>query len=289
MIQVNTNFALHNHFRPAEQVRNMLANYPLADEPGYIGGWIAMHRHAHEAYLEMVPQLLDRFPEHTIVVRPHPSENHAPWRELAQRHPRLHVDASGNVHEWILASEAVIHFNCTTAVEAFFLGVPAIAYRPGRYPRYENPLPYALSENTFSLDELWEALNGRATARERGVLWTDAQHHEARRYITGLEGRSASERIANALSDLTDSPPTTSAPASQRLMVAAKRFWRGGVHAWRERHTPPDGYSTQKFPGITSSEVRSDLARMMAVTGLHAKFQIRPFSRNCHWLLPEER
>ena len=286
MLLVNTNFALHNHFKAPEQVRQALANYPLANEPGYIDGWIAMHRHAHEAYLAMVPELLARHPEHTVVLRPHPSENHGPWRDLAKRHPRLHVDASGNVHEWILASEAVIHFNCTTAVEAFLLDVPAIAYRPGRYPRYENPLPYALSENTFSLAELWEALEGRSTARERGVLWTEAQWATAARYMAGISTRTASDLLAEEIEQLGMGAPSNSGWKAG-LLAEAKRHWRLGLHAWRALRHPADGYAAQKFPGIGQAEIRETLRRMMEVSGLHVDFHMRRLAKNCIWIHPD--
>jgi surface carbohydrate biosynthesis protein len=287
MILVNTNFAFHNHYKSPEEVRKILAKYPIANEPGYMDKWIAMHREMHEAYLAMVPELLARYPEHAVVVRPHPSESHAPWRELAKAHPRLHVDSSGNVHEWILASEAVIHFNCTTAVEAFLLDVPAIAYRPGRYPRYENQLPNALSENAFSLEALWAALDGRKTARERGVLWTEEQNRMAARYMTGLSGPTAAERICGEISALANGLAPKPFNAKQRCLAAAKRFWRLRLHALREARRSTDGYAAQKFPGMELAEIRETLARMMEVSGMKTEFSVRRFAKNCYWLLPK--
>ena len=288
MLLVNTNFAFHNHFKPPAELRKMLANYPLADEPGYLDGWIAMHRDAHEAYLKMVPELLARYPEHAVVVRPHPSENHAPWRELAQSHPRLHVDSTGNVHEWILASEAVIHFNCTTAVEAFLLGIPAIAYRPGRYPRYENPLPNALSENTFSIEELWISLDGRKTARERGVLWNEEQNRIAARHMEGLRGLPAAQRIADEIVELAKEFPQRHWGLRRRAWSLAQRLWRIPLHVWRAARHPSDGYVEQKFPGMDGREIREALERMKAVAGIEAEFSLRPFAKQIYWLVPKK-
>jgi surface carbohydrate biosynthesis protein len=286
MLLINTNFAFYNHYKGPVELRKMLANYPVADEPGYMDKWIAMHRDMHAAYLKMAPELLARYPEHAVVVRPHPSESHAPWRELAKSHPRLQVDATGNVHEWILASEAVIHFNCTTAVEAFLLDVPAIAYRPGRYPRYENHLPNALSENAFSLAELWVALDGRKTARARGVLWNVEQHRIAARYMTGLSGKTAAMRVCEGIVSLAHGPAPKPFSAKQRCLAAAKRFWRMRLHALREASHPSDGYAEQKFPGMELPEIRETLARMMEISGVKANYSARRFAKNCYWLLP---
>jgi surface carbohydrate biosynthesis protein len=286
MLLVNTNFAFYNHFKSATELRSMLMHYPLAQEPGYMDGWIDMHRQAHEAYLAMVPQLLSRYPDHTVVVRPHPSESHAPWRDLARAHPRLHVDASGNVHEWILASEAILHFNCTTAIEAYLLGVPPIAYRPGRFPRYENPLPYALSENAFSLRELWAALDGRSTARARGALWTAEQDHAAARYMEDPMGpRTAASRVVEEMNPLLDRARPVWG-RGQHVGAWAKRQYRMRLHRLREMRNPPDGYAAQKFPGMRAAEISDTLRSMSEVSGVRANFTLEPFARDCYWLRP---
>lgn len=289
MILVNTNFAFYNHYKSPEEVRQLMAQYPIASEPGYMDKWIAMHKEMHFAYLEMVPQLLARYPEHAVVVRPHPSENHAPWLELAKTHPRLHVDSTGNVHEWILASEAVIHFNCTTAVESFLLDVPAIAYRPARYPRYENYLPNALSENAFSLEDLHVALGGRKTAKERGVLWTDEQKCIAATYMTGLSGRTAAANVSEQIADLAPRLPERSRSVGERLISSVKRYWRIPLHALREARSSSDGYVAQKFPGMELGEIRETLVRMMMISGQEVNFSIRRFAKNCYWLLPTKK
>jgi len=286
MLLVNTNFAFHNHFKSPEEVQKLLARYPINSEPGYMDKWIAMHREMHEAYLAVVPDILARYPNHAVVVRPHPSESHAPWLELAKQHPRLHVDSSGNVHEWIRASEVVIHFNCTTAVEAYLLDVPAIAYRPKRYPRYENHLPNALSENAFSEAELMVALEGRGSARERGVLWTAEQQATAERYMAGLSGPTAAERITAEIVAQANRIQPRRFSLAERLSASAKRAWRVKLHARREAQVQTDGYSAQKFPGLDEAEIRETMNRMMECSGVRAKYEVRPFAKYCFWLIP---
>ncbi|MCI5190537.1 MAG: hypothetical protein D3905_12285 [Candidatus Electrothrix sp. AS4_5] len=289
IILINTNFAFYNHYKSPEELHSMLAHYPLADEPGYLDGWIAMHRKAHEAYIKMVPELLSRYPEHTVILRPHPSEDHTPWERLASDHKRLIVDSSGNVHEWILASEAVIHFNCTTAVESYLLSVPPIAYRPGRFPQYENPLPYALSENTFSLNELWIALDGRKTAFERGVLWTKEQNETAFKYVSGLKGKTSAECISEKIIDIAESIQPYSFSLIRACLMNLKRLWRIKLHAWRDIRHPSDGYSSQKFPGLNALEIKKTLSEMMKISSLQTELAIKPFAKYCFLLIPKTR
>lgn len=287
MLLVNTNFAFYNHYKRQEEVCQLLARYPIANESGYMEKWIAMHREMHEAYLHMVPELLQRFPGHTIVLRPHPSESHAPWLELAKKHPRLHVDATGNVHEWILASEAVVHFNCTTAVESFLLNRPAIAYRPARYPNYENYLPNALSVNAFSLEELFSALNSRREMRENGDLWTAEQYEIAGKYMTGLTGEMAAERVASQIAELADTLPKAGFSGKQKALAMAKRNWRRVLHGIREKRNVSDGYELQKFPGLNQEEIQENLVRLWKAQGQNGTVCMRPFVKNCYWLLPD--
>ena len=287
MLLVNTNFAFYNHYKSQEEVCQLLARYPIANEPGYMEKWIAMHKEMHEAYLQMVPELVQRFPEHTIVLRPHPSESHAPWLGLAKKHPRLHVDATGNVHEWILASEAVVHFNCTTAVESFLLDVPAIAYRPARYPNYENYLPNALSANAFSLEELFSGLDSRHKMRENGVLWTKDQYDIAGRYMIGLTGKMAAERVANQIAEFAATLPNTGFSKTQRTLALAKRNWRKVLHVIREKRIVSDGYELQKFPGLNEEEIQETFGRLWKVQGQKGTVRIRPFVKNCYWFWPD--
>lgn len=287
MLLVNTNFAFYNHYKSEDELRDMLLRYPVGNDADYMEKWITMHREMHEAYLAMVPKLLEHFPEHTVVLRAHPSESQDPWRDLAKDHPRLHVDLSGNVHEWILASEAVIHFNCTTAVEAYHLDVPPIAYRPKRYPKYENFLPNALSINAFSLEELLEAVEGRATARERGVMWTREQQTHADQYLTGFNEASSAERISTSLIKLAEDFDGDKFTPWQRFFGELKHRWRIRLHAYRERGNNEDGYAKQKFSGLATEEIMETLDRISEVSGIKVKVRVEPYAKNLFWLRPE--
>ena len=65
-------------------------------------------------FIPMVRALSQQHRDHRIVIRPHPSESHDPWRRLAAELPNASVVYEGNVAEWLLAAELLIHNNCTT-------------------------------------------------------------------------------------------------------------------------------------------------------------------------------
>ena len=102
------------------------------------------------------------FADYTIVVRPHPVEKHAPWEAIASRHPRLVVEQTGNVLSWLLAARALVHNGCTTGVEAYALGVPAMAYEPVPNERFDSELPNAPRAARATLAALERELACRA-------------------------------------------------------------------------------------------------------------------------------
>ncbi len=70
---------------------------------------------------------------------------------------RVHVMHRGNVLPWLLASRALVHNGCTTAVEGYAMGVPAVAYLKTFDPQYDmdfQGLPNRLSLQCFNFDEL---------------------------------------------------------------------------------------------------------------------------------------
>jgi hypothetical protein len=104
------------------------------------------------------------------------------------------------VHEWILASEALIHFNCTTGIEAYYLDVPAISFRRPGHEAFHQPLPNHLSHicnDTESLMVLLDAIIKKGQAFP-GLLSRPDKETIAGKYIEGMHGAFASERIVRS-------------------------------------------------------------------------------------------
>lgn len=90
---------------------------------------IALSRRLLSDYQEILSQLA--YSGITVVIRPHPSENHEFWSTFAASvGPRLKVIHEGSANAWSLAADLVIHTGCTTGVEAFLMQRPVIAYLP---------------------------------------------------------------------------------------------------------------------------------------------------------------
>lgn len=283
-ILVNTGFAFYNHFRSAEVFRGMLSKYAIGrSRPGFFEGWIENHRQGFEFFRALLPDLRRAFPDHTLVIRPHPSENRDPWLDAIRGDPKAVVEASGSADAWILGCDCVIHFNCTTGIEAFLLDVPAIACRLPPPEPYAQPLPVALSYEASTSGEVIDL--ARRFTTNPGSLRPLRQDPErlaiAERNIAGIGGPLASDRIAQALGGVTP-PPARRRPPADRMVQAARTAWRAALSVQRNlRAGRSDGYIRSKFPGLDLAEIREAAARLGACTGRFGNVRIVPSLKDC--------
>jgi hypothetical protein len=230
----------------------------------------------------MLPALCRVLPDHTILIRPHPTEDHEVWREIAKDLPNARVANDGNVVPWLMACETLIHVGCTTAVEAAVIGRPAIAYQSVRSEEFEPPLPYQLSHHAFSLDELLEktraAIAGRlgvAGGEDRRILtWN----------IAALDGPLASERMLDALEGMgyaerRPEPSGTLRHArgwiENQVRTAGKR-----INMRRRGHRNSIEYHDHRYPGVTLEGMRARVARLRDQLGRFHQIRIGHLSEH---------
>lgn len=269
ILLINTNFAFCNHFRSEQALHSMLQSYPLASEKGYIEGWIQYQQEGFDTFHRIIPQLARRYPEYTIIIRPHPSENFRPWRELAENFPNLVVNGEGNVHEWIIAADALLHDNCTTAVEAFILGIPAVSYRLQQgNPQYINFLPKALSHEVNSPEALYAILDQNIQSHDHG------KQKILEQYIAGLQGQSSISKILEVLQKQVSCTVPNPSLRVQGLNVL-KTQWRIILHQYRAYKKPADGYVAQKFSGLETKEIEENFALFNSIQKKDLRFYIK--------------
>lgn len=227
-------------------------------------------RHMRE-FTSSIPRVAERFPGHTIIIRPHPSEAHEPWQELTAQHDNVHVLYEGSVHEWIMASDVVVHVNCTTGVEAYLLDKPAIAYRANKDPRFDFEVTYELSRQVHSDEELLSTLD---TLLDGDLAHGRTENYNAGqvadRYISALDGELACERILRSLETLPLSRTAAGFPIRIRREPLPKRvaYQLGRVRRsllGGESNEMNLAYTRKKFPGISAAEIQVALERITSV------------------------
>jgi len=232
------------------------------------------------AYFEsLLPALAQRFPKHTIVLRPHPSERHDAWHRAAEGLDNVKIVNEGPIGPWLRAASAVVHNGCTTGIEAFLMGRPVYAYMPIESELYDLPLPNAVSTQARTLDALLDMVaagleSGNDCSREERAARVDY----ASQHLANAGERLAYEQIADELIALAKSHPMDMRPLhgdwrtrtkmSVRHLVrlAAAKLYRAGIplpQIAEDAH-----YGFLKNPGMTMEELRTQLQRLAPLTGI---------------------
>lgn len=113
-------------------------------------------------FKKIIPSIEKAFPDHKIIVRPHPIENPQPYKRIAENSRNVIVTNEGNVVPWLLGSKLLIHNGCTTGVEAYVSGVPAVSFMQTKDDIYDKgfySLPNALSHQCDNFDQLIKTIN----------------------------------------------------------------------------------------------------------------------------------
>jgi surface carbohydrate biosynthesis protein len=222
-VLINTNFSKVNHFfshlselkKPAEQLA-------AGGIETFDAGKGRLKQQLFEHFLAMLPELCRAVSGHTVVVRPHPAENHGPWLEVAARCPNLKIINEDSVTPWLMAARLLIANGCTTMIESAVLGTPTIAYQPVMDPRYDDDLPNLVSHRAFTLDDLLAQAEA-VMAGDLGAVPEEDRRRVLDRHLAALDGPLAGERIVKVLEEAgyLDDPP---------LPAPAADFVRGFLH-----------------------------------------------------------
>jgi surface carbohydrate biosynthesis protein len=275
-ILINTNFSRLNHYFPGQsRQRRVLDSEAEAAGVDLARGLAAHKARLYEHFLTLVPTLARARPEHTIVVRPHPSERRETWCEVAHGCPNVRVIHEGSVVPWLIASEVMIHNGCQTAVEAYLLQADAIAYQPVTSEDFDLQLPNLLSQRAFDLGELLD----RVSAQLDGSVVRDPtevakQEELIDQYVTARSGAFACERIVEVLEKSRDELIGRHRPRfGSRLLARSVAEARGRmqrIEAYWPGHHNNRVFLRQMFPGASLSDVES---RIAAYSGLLGRFQ----------------
>ena len=114
--------------------------------------------------METILTISKDFPDHNILIRPHPTENIETWEDFAKEAdvPNIKVVFSAeSINQWLLAADHVISHNCTTSVESAILGVTSINYIPYSLETFEYDLPKVCSHTVRNYEEIKTIINSK--------------------------------------------------------------------------------------------------------------------------------
>jgi surface carbohydrate biosynthesis protein len=286
---INTNFNHVNAFYPGQnlfQPETEPDNEPQFGQAArgmsreYAEGLRDHKKAVFEDFQQLIPALEKSFPDHSIVVRPHPTENQEIYHKIADRCQRVHVTNEGNVVPWLMATRAIIHNGCTTGVEAYVMRIPAISYRATVNDVYDDGfyrLPNRLSHQCFNYEELEGTLRmivsdklGAANGDERKAL---IDHH-----LAALDGPLACERIVDVLEkvvdEMTGAPDPTRKNRLEGWFKTTKRRVRQRYKSYLPASLKSPEFERHRFPPIDAGEIRTRLSRFQQILGYRAELKV---------------
>jgi len=284
-ILINTNFDLYNNILGREANLNRLKKMRLIknqEDEDFFWQWSEYAGERYHHFVAMVAYLSKAFPQHTIVIRPHPSENVAQWQQATQSLANVHVVHDDNVIPWLIAAAVVIHNNCTTGVEAYIAGTPVVAYRPVTSDTFDLSLSNDISKQVTSLPELQETLQ-EILSHPYDCTRNQQTDPDTRKilsqYISNIENTFASNQIVARLQQY----------AQQNTLAT-----NGHLHSLRHRTlwgmvklmnavlidtVAPlivgKTYGEYKFPDIALEDVRQIMADLRKVSGRFDQVAVR--------------
>ena len=267
-----TSFGSCNHYiRGIDYVQSLVEKKVLTTQgdinayrrfqQGKSAGW--------HAFLAVIPLLARAYPETQFIIRPHPSENAAPYQTLADQHTNVHLESRFSIHAWLLAAEALVHHYCTSAVEAFAAGTPSFALRPVRDPSVEKEIPYECSRECASPEDLVEVMRGCLSPSAGGSCKLVQPSRSYSDYVLNIGDAVASELIVDELVAARDALGPTSGAGNVRPFTSATAL------AWLKRLASPlrprnrmnQRYISHKVDHLTAEEVCRTLAMLAPEDG----------------------
>ncbi|NRT15107.1 surface carbohydrate biosynthesis protein [Flavobacterium sp. 28A] len=166
-VLINGNYGLANHGLGIDYVFSDKGNYNVVNEVERLKR-VDFFSYSSKQLLSMIQlthYLAIKFPDLNFIYRPHPSENHSYYKTVFSGVKNIIVSHDGPILPWILASQAIIHDGCTTAIEAALSGVPVINYKPESNLETDIWLPNQMGVKAASIDQVVEhvhnAINGK--------------------------------------------------------------------------------------------------------------------------------
>ena len=290
-ILINTNFNHVNAFGPDMNLFKPTKNSGQKAKFGraargmsleYAQGLMRLKKAVFKDFQRIIPRLEEAFPENAIVVRPHPTENHEVYRKIADKCQRVHVTSEGNVVPWLMATKAVIHNGCTTGVEAYVTGTPALSYRASIDETYDNGfyrLPNLVSHQCFTFEELRDMLR-MILQGEIGVADGDERRHLIDQHLAGKTGSLACERMLDVFDQI-----SANIFVERSLSKQTKRWLiTQGLHLAKAikshlpgSHNRPE-FQKHRFPGIASDKLTKRIERFQQLLGDTHKLKLEPIS-----------
>ena len=283
-VLVNTNFSKVNHFyTDLSPLKDAIEAKDPQKVNAFDAGWGHHKMALFEHFQQMLAPLCEALGDYTVVLRPHPAENHGPWAAIAAQWPNLQVANDGSISPWLMATKAVIANSCTTQVEAAVLDTPSVSYMPVASTTFDHKLPNDLSHRVGSVDELCRTVRSIVDGK-LGPLDYQQRRRSLDPHIASLDGPLAADRMVDALEEAgyrDHQPPATGGVdytrgwIHNRLRTAVKH-----INMRRPGHRNNLAYHAHRWPDISVTDIKKRIERLGRLLNRFDSIHVEAYSKH---------
>jgi surface carbohydrate biosynthesis protein len=285
-VLINTNFPTVNHFIPNRSTLRLADGVKddqlLKDKDDFL----AYKRSLFNKFIEMIPVVAREISPCTLIIRPHPTESHAPWKELASAFKNIHVIFEGSVVPWLIGASVLVHNGCTSAVEATLLGTRVVNFKPLSSFKFDNPLTSALGHVCKNADEVSQKVMSSLASEKLDSL--PGQKSTLDHYIMNPKNKLCADLIMDTLVAI---PEQGSAGASSTLAINLRKiaaFYRktrrhGEILLNKDRQLVRDK-AEQKFAPLSAGDLQIKIAGFQSALNRFQNSKINSIGRNVFML-----
>ncbi len=291
-IQVNTNFSYANLKMDIDRYCKMMAGmdewkiYGKPEVQQFVRDLHAFQTVLLEEFVTLVHGLAETFPDRHIIFRPHPMEDRQRYIKEFEPLGNVYVDNSKPVRNWLATAGCVVHYDCTTGMEALLMGRHVIGYRPVQDDGLTSKLFGRIGTPTDTLDGVVEAIR-------QGDMAADLRQEQLEMltpYLANLK-ESAAARIADYAVEST---------TPDKVWFPRPLGWKEKLECWRKhvskllraRQPGHNGrkvrYALDKFPPMPVEVVIERVRRLREVEPTLPQVRVEQMALNTFLMVPEE-
>lgn len=212
-VLINTNFALTNPKFSTGTDTELQTMLKVGFASDVASQFVKDAKVAHEGMIELVQNLVDQFPNEHFVLRPHPFENKEPYLNI-KHNGNFEIRQEATSVEWLNYCKALIHLNCSTALEARMLG--KVALSPGWLDTetIRIPGPFSVSSHAETLEQFVDLFREVVDPQFSSKQLPDSYIDNLYFRVDGNSAKRVAEAIVNA----------QQAPAKHNQVLPAASF-----------------------------------------------------------------
>jgi hypothetical protein len=287
-VLINTNFAMGNPIRRKKQFSKISEIYPDRD----LDSEERHYSRVLHLFAEFAIRVSNEVSGTDVIVRPHPGEDHSTYKKAFQHFDDIRVEHEGSARPWISGARCVIHYDCTTGIEAALMGTPVLSYQPIDLPDLET-LPLLVSDERTSRDGAISWVTEAATRHEHSL--SEDQESGLEKYFSNVN-ELAAPRICDVVDELV-SGGTRKINYETDVQTKLKRkikSSRTGAYAEDtydavrelvsgEKYRQQRRKERQKFPGLGEKEISEWISRFDSHLNINrVRIERVPETRHSH-------